>query len=107
MTVYVDNFRAPATVGRIRGRWSHLTADTPDELQAFARQIGLRPGWFQPRCQYLSCPAIDGCCAHFHYDVTDDKRSRAVIAGAKAIDLREMGAITSARRPAYRQGGAR
>lgn len=32
MTVYVDDMRRPATVGRISARWSHLTADTREEL---------------------------------------------------------------------------
>lgn len=105
MTVYVDNFRTPATVGRIRGRWSHLTADTPAELAAFAARIGLRSAWFQARCRYGACPTVDGICAHFHYDVTDSKRAAAIQAGARAVDLRELGAIVSARRPAYRKEG--
>jgi hypothetical protein len=107
MAIYVDNFRAPATVGRIRGRWSHLTADTPAELHTFAALLGLRREWFQGRCKYGNCPTIDDCCAHFHYDVTDNVRQDAVTAGAKSIDIRELGAITSARRPIYRAGGAR
>lgn len=105
MTVYVDNFRAPARVGGIRGRWSHLTADMPEELHAFAERIGLRREWFQATCKFGRCPAVDGVCAHFHYDVVDAKRNAAIAAGAKAIDIREMGAITSARRPQYRGGG--
>jgi hypothetical protein len=102
MTVYVDNYRVPATVGRIRGRWSHLTADTPDELHEFAAKIGHRREWFQGKCKHAACPTIDGVCAHFHYDVVDSRRAAAIYAGAKAIDLREMGAIISARRPYFR-----
>jgi hypothetical protein len=102
MTVYVDNFRAPATVRRIRGRWSHLTADTPAELREFAEKIGLKPEWFQARCKYGKCPVRDEVCAHFHFDVIDSKRAEAIAAGAVSIDLREMGALTSARRPYYR-----
>lgn len=102
MTVYVDNFRAPATVGRVRGRWSHLTADTPEELHELAERIGLIRAWFQATCKYGPCPAVDGVCAHFHYDVVDAKRDAAIAAGAKAIDLREFGAIVSARRPHFR-----
>lgn len=102
MTVYVDNFRRPATVGRVKGRWSHLTADTPDELRQFAVAIGLSPSWFQARCKTVSCPTRDGVCAHFHFDVVDTKRDAAIQDGAVSIDIREMGAITSARRAYYR-----
>lgn len=107
MTVYVDNFRAPATVGRVRGRWSHLTAGTPAELHEFAETIDLKREWFQARCKFGSCPAVDGVCAHFHYDVVDAKRTEAIAAGAKPIDIRDMGAITSARRAFYRGGEGR
>lgn len=95
MTVYVDDFRTPAKVGRINGRWSHLTADTPDELHDFTESFGMRRGWFQGRCKYGACPAVDGCCAHFHYDVTDSVREKAIRAGAEPINMREFGAITS------------
>lgn len=37
MTVYVDDFRVPARVGRINARWSHLTADTQAELHGWPR----------------------------------------------------------------------
>jgi hypothetical protein len=106
MTVYVDNFRAPARVGNIRGRWSHLTADTPAELHQFATLIGLKTSWFQAKCKHGPCPTIDGVCAHFHYDVVDAKRTEAIAAGAKGIDIRELGAIVSARRPEYRRASA-
>ncbi len=103
MTAYVDNARIPARAGGIRARWSHLTADTPAELGQFAARIGLRPAWLQSRCKYGSCPTVDGMCCHFHFDVTDAKRQEAIDAGAKAIDVREMGALTSALRAAYLQ----
>ena len=41
MTVYIDDMQRPATVGRITGVWSHLLADTDDELHAFADRLGL------------------------------------------------------------------
>jgi hypothetical protein len=102
MSIYVDNFRVPATVGRVRGRWSHLTADTPEELHRFAEMIGLKLEWFQAKCKHGTCPTIDGICAHFHYDVVDGKRTEAIAYGAKAIGIRDLGAITSARRAYYR-----
>lgn len=104
MAVYVDNFRALATVGRIRGRWSHLTADTPEELHEFAARLGHRREWFQGRCKHGRCPLLGGICVHFHYDVVDRKRTEAIRLGATAIDLRDMGALISVRR---RQFGAR
>jgi len=98
VTVYVDNYRCPTTIGRLHGRWSHLTADTPTELQTFAARIGLRQAWFQARCRYATCPAPDGVCVHFHYDVVDSMRTRAIQAGAVAIDIRDFGALITARR---------
>lgn len=106
MTVYVDNFRVPATVGRVRGRWSHLTADTPQELHSFADAIGLRRSWFQARCKHGACPSVEGVCAHFHYDVVDAKRAEAIAAGATAVALAEFGALISARRRRFREAPA-
>lgn len=106
MTVYVDNARIPATIGPTRAVWSHLTADSPEELLAFAETIGLDRAWFQARCKYGSCPAIDGACRHFHIDVVARKRVEAIAAGAQAIDMRELGAIISARAEHFRAGGA-
>lgn len=87
MTVYVDDFRAPATVGRLKARWSHLTADNRDELHTFAGRIGLKRAWFQDKG--------DG---RWHYDVTDTLRDKAIAAGAQSIGLREMGTFVSTRR---------
>lgn len=80
MTVYVDNFRAPARVGRLTARWSHLVADTPEELHAFAASLGLLRSWFQDK--------EDG---RWHYDVTDTERAAAIALGAKSIDIRGNG----------------
>ena len=101
MTVYVDNARIPAKVGDIRGRWSHLTADTQDELHAFAERLRLRRAWFQERCKKRCAPEGQPC-PHWHYDVTEPVRERAVNFGAEPIDLRKLGALISARRAALR-----
>lgn len=70
MAVYVDNERIPW-----RGKvWCHLVADTPEELHAFALQIGLRLAWFQINASYP------------HYDVTLAKRERALALGAVLAD---------------------
>lgn len=87
MTVYVDDFRVPARVGSLTGRWSHLSADTVEELQAFADRLGLKRVWFQDKG--------DG---RWHYDVTDSRRLAAVVAGAVPITYRQFGAFISARR---------
>lgn len=66
MSVYVD------TVGRFKARWSHLQADTEEELHAFAAQLGLRREWFQPGSRPEAA----------HYDVTDRLRDHAIRRGA-------------------------
>jgi Protein of unknown function (DUF4031) len=89
MTVYVDNYRVPARVGRLTARWSHLfvaPGDDLEELHAFAARIGLRRTWFQDK------PPL---C---HYDVTDTKRQQAIAAGAKAITWHETGRFAAAGR---------
>jgi hypothetical protein len=105
VSVYVDNYRCPATVGRVRGRWSHLTADTPAELHAFAARLGLRRAWFQARCRHGRCPTTDGVCVHFHYDVVDSVRARAIDLGATAIDIRDFEALITTRRTAQASTG--
>ncbi|GAB33324.1 DUF4031 domain-containing protein [Gordonia otitidis] len=77
MTVYVDDMRMLARVGRISAHWSHLLADTDDELDEFASRIGLRRSWAQFPGTWKS-----------HYDVTDTKREQAIRAGAVPIGYR-------------------
>ena len=87
MTVYVDDFRTPARVGRLSARWSHLTVGPDDdiaELHAFAARIGLQERWFQAK----GWPRD-------HYDVTESKRQEAIKAGAVAITWREGGRMRS------------
>lgn len=98
MTVYVDDARIPATVGRIKGRWSHLFADSQDELHAFAQSIGLKRAWFQPGKPIGGKPS-----RLWHYDVTDSVRARAIAAGARAINIRELRGIIDARDGISRQ----
>lgn len=82
MTVYVDDAYIQATVpnGRARhtSRWCHLTADTTEELVAFARRIGLRPTWIQYPGTWKE-----------HFDVSEPKRRAAVAAGAVEVSARE------------------
>ncbi|WP_431892690.1 DUF4031 domain-containing protein [Micromonospora haikouensis] len=101
MAVYVDNARIPARVNGTSGRWSHLTADTVEELHQFAQSIGLQRGWFQT-CK-TRCAPVGQPCPHWHYDVAASKRAQAIAAGAKEIDLRQWAEIARARRAAAQQ----
>ncbi len=100
MTVYVDDFGVSATVhnpftGReVTGQWSHLIADTQDELHRFAAgKLGLRRSYFQP-----GRPLGDGRPSPFwHYDLTAGKRWQAVRHGAVPVTSREMTRIIADR----------
>lgn len=77
--IYVDDARlvAPHLLGG-RARWSHLTADTRDELHAFAvGKLGMSRSWFQDH------PRL------FHYDVVDRVRLKAIELGAVPLTVRE------------------
>lgn len=91
MTVYVDDMQVQADVpnGRsvVRGRWSHLTADTDEELHAFARRLGMRPEW----AQYPGTPMS-------HYDVVQRKRAEAIRLGAVEITWRQAAQQLEAKR---------
>jgi Protein of unknown function (DUF4031) len=87
MSVYVDDMRMLATVGRLRGKWSHLTADSEEELLAFGALIAMRPEWLQHPGTY-----------QFHFDVMDSKRERAITLGAIPITAYELVEKCMARR---------
>jgi hypothetical protein len=90
VTVYVDSMRMPARVGRIQANWSHLTADTTEELLAFAEKLGLRASWIQN----------PGHTWKEHFDVTDTKRALAIRLGAQPITMREASVLWAAKREA-------
>ena len=93
MAVYVDDSRVPW-----RGHeWSHLIADTTEELHAFAASIALESAWFHWR---PARPWKD------HYDIPDAKRQLAIARGARAITSREAAAMLRARRLAVRQAAS-
>lgn len=80
MCVYVDNMLLRAHVGRLNARWSHLMADSDEELMAFAIELGLKPEWIQhPEKPYGA-----------HFDVTERMREKAISLGAQAVDWRDM-----------------
>ena len=78
MTVYVDEIkRWPTQVECFRYGSAHLTADTLDELHAFAtKKLRLRREWYQP----LSSP---------HYDLTPANQRKAIQLGAVLVSARE------------------
>lgn len=78
MSVYVDSARIPAKLGRWPARWSHMVADSEEELHDFAAALGLKRDWFQGHARIP------------HYDVTDEKRREAISKGAVEITSREL-----------------
>jgi hypothetical protein len=80
MAVYVDDWRQSATVGPVTGRWSHLTADSTEELHRFAQALGLRRAWFQGHPHDA---------LRDHYDVTDQLRDEAIALGAVPVTWRQ------------------
>lgn len=88
MTVYVDDMLRPARVGRLHASWSHLMADTHEELEAFARQLGLSARWIQHPGTHRE-----------HYDVTAPVRKRAIALGAEPITYpHDVARVMSAKR---------
>jgi hypothetical protein len=75
MGVYVDDARI-----RWRGSaWSHLVADSAEELHAAAAALGLRREWVQDKGRTL------------HYDLPEELRERAIELGvATPITWREL-----------------
>ncbi len=71
VSVYVDE---PFVESRGK-RWAHLTADSPEELHAFAERLGLLRESFQ---------TTPGKAWKDHYDVTESTRELAIRMGAIA-----------------------
>ena len=72
--VYVDD----AEVWKYGRGWFHLTADSLEELHAFAVNIG------------FSARAFHQGARHPHYDITKGQRVRALCAGAHPVTAREI-----------------
>ena len=84
MAVYVDDMGLKATVQngdhQVTGKWSHLYADTHEELMAVARAAGLNPRWIQ----HPGTPDE-------HFDITRSKLAAVVRAGAQPVSWRFTG----------------
>lgn len=79
MTVYVDELRVwPNARHRcFKSGSAHLTADTLDELHAFAARIGMKRAWFQ---NHTVAP---------HYDLSPSRHALALSLGAVLVPMRE------------------
>ncbi|MGO9343348.1 MAG: DUF4031 domain-containing protein [Acidimicrobiales bacterium] len=89
MSVYLDDWRQSATIRSMTSRWSHLTADTTQELHLFARKLGIPARAFQ---QKPGKPQFD------HYDVPEELRELAISLGAIALTWRQAAAMRRGRR---------
>lgn len=80
MTVWVDEIREypPTVKNHHHKKWSHMWADTDEELQAYAKLLGLRRSWYQ-----------DSDIWYLHYDVTPPRRAMAIELGAQFKPARE------------------
>ncbi len=89
MAVYVDDLNKWTDRGLFAKGSCHMTADSLDELHAFAAHIGLRRAWFQ---RHVIAP---------HYDLTPKRRQAAVNAGAVELSFREQRARGLGRTKAF------
>jgi hypothetical protein len=82
MTVYVHKLEGQSrTLTASTDPWFVLTADTDDDLHAFAASLGLTRIMFRPGKP--AGPHQEPVAAH--YDVTQGERDRAVALGARPI----------------------
>jgi hypothetical protein len=81
MAVYVDDMKAPFVRGKRRMLMSHMVADTEEELYEMAKAIGLQRKWVQfPK----------GGKGFIHFDICQEKRALAVLAGARELTHRQL-----------------
>jgi hypothetical protein len=73
--------------------WYHLTADTEDELHAFAAQLGVPRQGFEPG----PLVGVQQVSVSWHYTLTAGERDRAVALGAQAITPAEVTKIEQQR----------
>ena len=91
VTVYAYKMRHQGRFGAptISDPWFNLTADTQDELYAFAATLGLPRQVFQPD----SLVGPQQASVSWHYTVTAGERDRAIELGAQAITHHEVARI--------------
>lgn len=91
MAVYVDDMQLPADVPNgskvVSSTWSHLMADTHEELMEAAAKLRLNPKWIQ----YPGTPKE-------HFDLTSGKRQQAIHRQiAEPITWRQSGELYAAK----------
>lgn len=69
--IFYDN---PRKYGKTMYRWSHITADTEEELEKFAKSYGLKRRDKKP---------------YLHYDVTEDELSTLRSIGAPLVERKQ------------------
>jgi hypothetical protein len=89
MTVYLDDWRQPARLGPVDDRWSHLVADSDDELHAFAARLGMKREQFQHKVVRPH---------QAHYDLPERTRQKALDLGAVPVTWRQVGRMMRQRR---------
>lgn len=96
MTVYLSGPQYHGRVGRRVAVWAHLTADSREELAAFASKLGLSERWWRARC---TMPAsVCGPCPHWWWLVPDSRRPDLRAAGAVEVDNTGWTALIAGRR---------
>lgn len=76
MAVYVDDMLMEATVNGVTSRWSHLFADTTEELVMFAWKLRLSQAWIQYPGTWKE-----------HFDLTKMVRLKALGLGAINVPI--------------------
>lgn len=69
--IYIDQ---PRSFLHKRKLYSHMMADTLEELHSFAEFLGIKRHWFD----------------RYHYDVRQDDYVAAVLAGAKVVSSKDL-----------------
>jgi hypothetical protein len=82
VTVYVHKDRGQTVIGSL-DPWFSLTADTDDELHAFAARLGLLRNSFHPGAPTGKQASVSG-----HYDLSKGERDQALALGAQPSKLR-------------------
>lgn len=88
MTCYVDTVRSYPGTGLRYTEFCHLLADTRDELQDMADELGIPRRFFQDHPW------------RWHHDLPEHLRSRATELGAVEVTMHEVGALLRSRRVA-------
>jgi len=95
VTVYVYKIRHQGmfVTREMSDPWYDLTADTEDELHAFAAQLGIPRQGFEPGPPV----GVQQASVSWHYTVTAGERDRAIALGAQAITPAEVTRIEQQR----------